>query len=159
MDFLFDTFANPDSPLMMSVLVFAAATTLAFGMMAIARVRTDVKRRAAGINVDVTQTDGPASRSLRHASIKATQRLIDYANQHFSPSNEGDMRKVRKRLIQAGYLEPRADAFYFLARVVLAAVAALVSFVVAPLVLDTNSAYYWPLIWLGGIAGYLAPSL
>jgi tight adherence protein C len=159
MDFLFDTLASPDSPLMMSVLVFAAAATLAFGMMAMARVRTDVKRRAAGLNVDVTQEDGPASRSLRHASIKATQHLIDYANQHFSPGDEGDMRKLRKRLIQAGYLDPRAGAFYFLARIALAAVMGVASFFIAPLILDTDSSFYWPFIWFGGIAGYLGPSL
>ena len=56
---------------MMSVVVFAAAATLAFGLMAAVRVRGDVKRRAAGLGIEVVASAGDNSRSLRHASTGA----------------------------------------------------------------------------------------
>src|SRR5262245_21723682 len=122
MDMLATMFPTADSPsLLMSLVVFAAAATLAFGVMASIRVRTDVKRRTASIAVGPAGSENGA-RSLRHASQKATQRLIDYANTHFSPTGEGEMRKLRRQLIQAGFLDPRAGPFYFLARIALAIV-------------------------------------
>jgi tight adherence protein C len=148
-----------DPALMMSVLVFAATATLAFGIMATVRVRSDVKRRAAGLTLDAGASGETSSRSLRHASIQATQRLIDYTNRHFSPSAEGDLRRLRKRLIQAGFLDPHAGAFYFLARLVMAVVVTGVAFVMAPVLLAGNSQMFWPLIWFAAIGGYMTPSM
>jgi tight adherence protein C len=153
-----DALLNLNPALMMSVLVFAATATLAFGIMATVRVRSDVKRRAAGLAVDAGQAGEVSSRSLRHASIKATQRLIDYTNRHFSPSAEGDLRRLRKRLIQAGFLDPRAGAFYFLARLVTAVVVTGIAFLLAPVLLGSNSQMFWPLIWFAAIGGYMTPS-
>jgi tight adherence protein C len=158
MDALAALFPTDDgASLMMSVVVFAAAAILAFGVMASVRVRTDVKRRAASIAVEAGP-DGD-SRSLRHASAKATQRLIDYANQHFSPTEEGEMKQLRRHLVQAGFLDPRAGAFYFLARVAMAVVLTGVALTAAPLVLDAGSRLFWPLVWLGAIGGYLSPKV
>jgi len=151
--------AGADPALMMSMLVFAATAMLAFGVMATVRVRSDVKRRAAGLTIDAGPSAEASSRSLRHASIKATQRLIDYTNRHFSPSGEGDQRRLRKRLIQAGFLDPRAGAFYFLARLVAAMVATGAALLLAPALLDGGSQMYWPLLWFMAIGGYLAPSV
>jgi tight adherence protein C len=123
------------------------------------RVRSDVKRRAAGLTLDAGASGKTSSRSLRHASIQATQRLIDYTNRHFSPSAEGDLRRLRKRLIQAGFLDPRAGAFYFLARLVTAVVVTGVAFVMAPVLLAGNSQMFWPLIWFAAIGGYMTPSM
>src|SRR5947199_10553379 len=85
-------------------------------LMAVLQVRLAVKRRAAEIgNTGATaQADDP--RSLRYASKIATQRLIDYTAKHYSGENAGDVKELRRRLIQAGYLDPRAPAFFFLAR-------------------------------------------
>jgi len=160
MDALFSIIPAGDDPtLMMSVLVFAAAAMLAFGFMAAVRVRGDVKRRAAGIAVDASLHGGSGTRSLRHASLKATQQLIDYANRHFSPSGEGEMRQLRRRLIQAGFLDPRAGAFYFLARIAMALVLAAAAFALGPSVLSGDSQWFWGVIWLAAIGGYLSPKI
>src|SRR5215217_1032830 len=154
-----DTLLTLNPALMMSLLVFAATATLAFGIMATVRVRSDVKRRAAGLRLDAGPSGETSSRSLRHASIQATQRLIDYTNRHFSPSGEGDLRRLRRRLIQAGFLDARAGAFYFLARMVIAIVFTAVAFLLAPPLLSGNSQMFWPLIWFSAIGGYLTPSM
>jgi tight adherence protein C len=160
MDALLNLLPVADNPtLMMSLVVFAAASTLAFGLMATVRVRSDVKRRAAGIGVEPRIVEDGGKRSLRHASAKATQQLIDYTNRYFSPSGDGELKKLRRQLIQAGFLDPRAGAFYFLARVVMAAVQGMSAFLAAPVVLSGDSEFFWPLVWFGGISGYLAPKI
>ena len=142
--------------LLMSVLVFAAAATLAFGVMGTVLVRSDVRRRAAGIAIDANKAGG--SRSLRHASTQAAQRLVEYTNRHFSPAS-GDARMLKRRLVQAGFLDPRAGAFYFLARLFLAVGLAAASFIAVPLLLSDDTKMFWPLVWFFGMAGYLAPKI
>jgi tight adherence protein C len=163
MDALSTLFPTTDgASLLMSVVVFAAAAILAFGIMASVRVRTDVRRRTASIAVAGAGAAAGAeggSRSLRHASARATQRLIDYANPHFSPSEEGETKKLRRQLIQAGFLDARAGAFFFLARVVMAVVLAGGAFMAAPVVVGSGSSLFWPFVWLGAIGGYLSPKV
>src|ERR1700730_4979894 len=107
---------------MLSVLVFLATATLAFGIMATVHVRTAVRRRAA----DVGTFDGGAGatdqdpRSLRHASRQMAQRLIDYTTKHYSGQDDGDKRQLRRRLIQAGFLDHRAVPIFLIARVIMA---------------------------------------
>jgi len=157
MDALFDLVPFDDPTLMISALVFAATAMVAFGAMATVRVRADVKRRAAGLSVDAPASSDNNSRSLRHASIKATQHLIDYANQHFSSSGEGEIKQLRKKLIQAGFLDARAGAYYFLARIGMAIVMAIVGVFVAPFMFDES--WFWPAVWIAGIGGYMSPSV
>ena len=160
METLFHLLPIGDNPtLMMSVVVFAAASTIAFGLMATVRVRGDVKRRAAGIGIEVKSADENGKRSLRHASAKATQQLIEYTNRYFSPAGDGELRKVRRQLIQAGFLDPHAGAYFFLSRVVMAAVLGVVAFLAAPVLLSGDSDYFWPLVWVGGIVGYMSPKI
>jgi len=156
MDAIFDLLLD-DPTLMMSVLVFAAAAMVAFGVMATVRVRNDVKRRAAGLSAEGPQPAEKGSRSLRHASIQATQRLIDYANQHFSPTGEGEMRQLRKKLLQAGFLDPRAGAYFFVSRIGMAVVAAALGFFAAPFLVEPD--WFWPAVWIIAIGGYMSPSI
>jgi tight adherence protein C len=158
MDALLTLLPMNDPTMLMSIVVFVAAVTLAFGAMAAVRVRSDVRRRTAGLAVGTMPADADESRSLRHASIKAAQQLIDYANQHFSPTGEREQRALKRRLTQAGFLDPRAGAFYFLARIAMAAVFAVTAFTVAPLLMDGNSQLFWPVVWFTAMGGYLGPS-
>src|ERR1700694_5797772 len=105
---------------MLSVLVFLAPATLAFGIMAMIHVRTAVKRRAAGVASAVGARPDADPNSLRQASRKIAQRLIDYTTKHYSGQEDGDKRKLRLRMIQAGFLDPRAVPLFFMARIGLA---------------------------------------
>jgi tight adherence protein C len=150
---------SADNPtLMLSLLVFLAAATLAFGVMATIRVRGSVKRRAAEV-----LADGPArsddKSSLRYASRRAAQKLIDYTTQHYSGSDEGDKRQLRQRLMQAGFLDPRAVAFFFIARLAAALVFAGGAFMLAPMVFSGPDGSGWMCGWIGGLLGYFGPSI
>lgn len=141
---------------MVAVLVFLAATTFAFGAMALVRAQGSVKRRAAGLG-RLGEADTGNPRSLRHSSLKAAQRVIDYTTKHYSDSDGEEMKVLRRRMIQAGIYEPRAVAFFFLGRTGLAVILALMVFLFAPT--EPGSATGWMLIGVAGIAGYIGPSL
>src|SRR6478672_5397286 len=145
--------------MMVSAFVFLSAAALAFGVMAVLQVRLAVKRRAAeiGNTGETAQADDP--RSLRYASKIATQRLIEYTAKHYSGEDAGDVKELRRRLIQAGFLDPRAPAFFFLARAACAVALAFLLALGSPYVLRDDSGMFWPMVLAGGIFGYFAPSL
>ena len=107
---LLNEITGGDSTLLVSVFVFLSAGALAFGVMAIIQVRVAVKRRAAGIGTTDGRLGDDDPRSLRYASKIATQRLLEYTSKHYSGENTSDVKELRRRLIQAGYLDPRAPS-------------------------------------------------
>ena len=151
--------AGGESTLVVSIFVFLSAAVLAFGMMAVIQVRIAVKRRAAGINSIEDKSATDDSRSLRYASKVATQRLLEYTSKHYSGENAGDVKELRRRLIQAGYLDARAPALFFLTRTVAAVVLAIIAFLAAPYLLRDDSTMFWPMVLVSGILGYFAPNL
>jgi len=161
MDFVFEflnEIAGGDSTLVVSAFVFLSAAALAFGIMAIVQVRVAVKRRAAGIGTAEKKHGDDDPRSLRYASKMATQRLLDYTSKHYSGENTGEVKELRRRLIQAGYLDARAPALFFFARALAAVVLAVVAFFAAPYILRDDSTMFWPTVLIGGIFGYFAPT-
>ena len=146
------------STMMVSLFVFLSAAALAFGVMAVIQVRVAVKRRAAEIGTGTSTQGADDPRSLRYASKVAAQRLIDYTTKHCSGEKTGDMKELRRRLIQAGFLDQRAPALFFLARAVAAVGFALAEFLLAPFMLKPDSSMFWPMVWIGGLGGYFAPN-
>ena len=142
---------------MVGLLVFLAAGTLAFCIMAVVRVQGSVKRRAANIGRmgDIDQVGG-GSRSLRHSSLKAAQRVLEYTAKHYSSGNTEETKVLRRRMIMAGIYDPRAVAFFFMGRTALAVGIAVLLFLFVPA--EHGGAAFWLWTGVGGIAGYLAPS-
>ena len=110
---------NDNANLLLAVLVFLAAGTLAFSVMAFARVRRSVKQRASHI-ADDGENARNSRRSLRYSSLKAVTRLLEYTTKHYSGTDDENMRVLRQRLIQAGIFDPRGVAYFFMARTALA---------------------------------------
>jgi tight adherence protein C len=158
----FDTLTfvfGDSSAMMLALLVFLATAVLAFGVMVTVRSRGAVKRRAAGI----AEYSGEASdsRSLRGSSMKAVQRLLDYTTKHYATNekDKGQMKVLRRRMIQAGIYDPRAVGFFFAGRTVLAVTLAIVAFFVAPMLASLSGSAVWLVAMVGGIAGYVGPSV
>jgi tight adherence protein C len=143
---------------MVAVLVFLAAAMLAFSIMAVVRVQGSVKRRAANIG-EFGDLDRPSgARALRHSSRKAAQRVIEATTRHYGEGKYTEQTKVlRRRMVQAGIYDPHAVAYFFLGRTALAVGLAFAVFLFAPV--EQGSTASWLLIGVGGIAGYLGPSL
>jgi len=166
MDSVLDLFVGmfgDSSAMMLGLLVFLAVGTLTFSAMAGARVRASIKRRAAGI-FDESQggaRGGQSSHSLRYSSLEALKKLLEYTTKHYSSTNEDnkDMKVLRRRLIHAGIFDPRAVAYFFLARTALAIGLAIATFLFAPIFASVQGSALWLLVGAAGIAGYVGPSM
>lgn len=154
---LFGMFGDSSAALL-GLLVFLAVGTLTFCLMAALRVRGAVKRRAAGITLDESQRSGQGARSLRHSSLKAVQKLLEYTTKHYSVADD-DQRVLRRRLVQAGIYDPRAVGYFFLARVALAGGLAAVTFVMAPTLWDLHGTVLWMFVGATALLGYVVPSV
>jgi tight adherence protein C len=147
------------STMMLALLVFLTATTIAFGVMATIHARGAVKRRTAGIAEGMGDDGQP--RALRNSSLKAVQRLLDYTSKHYSTSDrdKGEMKVLRRRMIQAGIFDARAVGYFFVARTALAVGLAVASFVLVPMIVTLGGPMFWLTVMLGGIIGYVGPSM
>jgi len=160
MDLTSFTFANvfrDNASLMMTLLVFLATGTTAFSAMAFVRVRGSVKRRTARI-MDEGHAGKP-KRSLRYSSVKAVAQLIEYTTKHYATTNDDHMKALRRRLIQAGIYDPRGVAFFFIARTALAIGVAVALFLFLPILTPLHGSLLWLLVIVGGIGGYVGPSM
>ncbi len=145
--------------MMLALLVFLATAVLTFGVMALVHSRGAVKRRAAGI-ADYSGESWPkASIRCGNRACKAVQRVLDYTSKHYSAGDKGDAKVLRRRLIQAGIFDPRAVAFFFVARTALAVGLAVAAFFVLPMVVEPSSSIFWLSVMAAGSLGYVAPSL
>ena len=152
-----DAFHDTGS-MMMALLVFLAAGTLAFSLMAFVRVRGAVKKRASRM-MDEDERKPNAARSLRYSSLKAVAHLIEYTTKHYADTNGDTMKVLRKRLIQAGIYDPRGVAFFFIGRTALAVGLAVALFLILPMFGVHHSSFFWLMVIVGGIAGYVGPSI
>jgi tight adherence protein C len=154
---VFGNVGRDTSTIMMAVLVFLAAGTLAFSTMAAVRVRGAVKKRTSRI-LDEGRRTGHG-RSLQDSSLKAVTRLLEYTTKHYSAANDDNMKVLRRRLIQAGLYDPRAVAFFFIGRTALAVGLAVACFSLLPLIVQIRGSFFWLMVVAGGIAGYVGPSV
>src|SRR3989304_1197419 len=160
MDIISYTLSNmfrDNASMLMALLVFLATGTTAFALMAFARVRGAVKKRTSRI-LDDERTAKP-TRSLRYSSLKAVTQLLEYTTKHYAATNDDNMKVLRRRLIQAGIYDERGVAYFFIARTALAVGLAFALFVFGPLAISKGGSFFWLMVIVGGIAGYVAPSI
>ena len=145
--------------LLLGFFVFFAVATPAFGVMAFLRVRGSVKRRAAEVLTDGSGRRLDNKNSLRFASLKAAQKLLDYTVRYYSTADGGNMKLLRSKLVQAGFLNPSSAGFFFVARTGLAVGLAIAAFIALPIIdpdITGNSRWMW--IAMSGLLGYFGPS-
>jgi tight adherence protein C len=159
MDDVLSSVFGDSSAMLLALLVFLATTVSSLGVMLAMRARGAVKRRAAGIAA--YSGDHGEARPLRASSAKMVQRLLDYTAKHYAAADKdkGDMKVLRRRLIQAGIFDSRAVAYFFVARTGLALALALVAFLLMPTLLPLQGASFWLAVIVGGIVGYVGPSM
>jgi tight adherence protein C len=156
---VFSDIFRDNASLLLAVTVFLAAGTLAFSLMAFARVRGSVKRRASRINDDLQHDNSNSRRSLRYSSVKAVTQLIEYTTKHYTGADEGDLKILRERLVQAGIYDPRGVAYFFMGRTALAIVLAAAAFFIMPMLGAYSETARWLMVIVGGMAGYVGPSI
>jgi tight adherence protein C len=156
--FMLANMFRDNASVLMALLVFLATGTAAFSLMAFVRVHGAVKRRTVRLMGDAEQA-AKSSRSLRYSSLKAMAQLLEYTTKHYGGTNDGNMKVLRRRLIQAGIYDPRGVAFFFIARTALAIGLAVILFLLLPMVTSHGGSFFWLMVIVGGIAGYVGPSM
>jgi len=160
MDGLFGSLSGliGDNPsLMLSAFVFLAAGTIAFAVMGFVRVNSSVSRRVSGALMGSPAGEGKGQNALRVSSLKTAQKLIDYTAKYYSATDTGNVKLLQGKLIQAGFLNPRAAGLYFVARAVLGLLFFSLAFFFVPE--DFKWSTRWMLIGFSALVGYYAPSL
>lgn len=155
---IFSSVISDDGSILLGLLVFLATGTMAFSVMAYVRVRGGVKRRTARL-ADDGEHKGGLTRSLRYTGGKAMTHLLKYTTKHYAAPNDGNTKVLRRRLIQAGIYDPRGIAFFFIARTALAIGFGMILFLFLPLIIVSSGSFFWLMIIVGGIAGYVGPSM
>lgn len=156
---LLDPFSDliSDNPaLLLSVFVFFAAAALALVTMSFLRVKKSVSRRVNDALTGSAVNTASQQQSLRAASLKTAQKLIDYTAKYYSATDTGNVKLLQTRLIQAGFLNPRAVGYYFVARAVFGLAFLALAFFLAPA--DMNWSNRWALIGFAALLGYFAPN-
>jgi len=143
--------------MMLSLLIFLAAGSLAFALLIGVRAREAVRRRATSVGLGEDSSAG--RRSLRYSASKAAQILVHYTTKHYSSLDSKDMKRLRHRLVQAGVYDPHAAAYFFIARTALAVGVALATFFVLQMLGMHGKAPFWLFVVAGGVGGYLAPAV
>lgn len=154
---VFGNMLKDSNTMLVGLLIFLAAGTMAFSVMAAIRVRGSVKRRTARILTDEERKANHA-RSLQYSSQKTIARLIDYTTKHYGTANDENMKVLRRRLVQAGIYDPRGVPWFFIARTTLAVGLGFAIFLLLPLVKATGGTFFWLMVIAGGVAGYVGPS-
>lgn len=156
MNFDLASLMSDNAGLVVAALVFVATTAVAFMAMTSLRARGAVRRRAAGISGDPS---GEGAHSLAGSGKKAAQKLIERTTKHYATLDDKNLKLLRQRLVQAGIFDPRAVGFFFLARAGLAIILGAAAFIIAPSFVAPDGTSVWAAVGVGGIFGYLAPSL
>ncbi len=163
MDNLFDSLFDliGDNPtVLLGVFVFLAAGTLAFVVIGFVRVKSSVNRRVSGALTGAAAGTGVNKNSLRNSSLRTAQKLIDYTAKYYSTTDTGNVKLLQGKLIQAGYLNPRAAGLYFVARAGIGlACLALAFFFIPAFYPDLQWSTSWMLIAFSALIGYYAPSI
>ena len=87
-------------------------------------------------------------------------QLIEYTTKHYSAANDENMKVLRRRLIQAGIYDPRARRLFLPRRAPrLASVSPSPCSCSLPCCGRHGGSFFWLVVIVGGIAGYVGPSL
>jgi tight adherence protein C len=139
------------------ILLVAGGAALAWPLVAGRRERNDLQRR---LRVDLRAEDeAPAGRRPRKESA-VRDKAARTAQEFYARTDPENVARLRLRLIQAGYMGPRAVGMFFVARfVALAVCTAAALLLVLWFGSEASRLNRWIFVGMTGILGYFLPGL
>lgn len=141
-----------------SALLFLAVAAVTFAIGQVVQSRGAIKRRAShvgSLDLDVTVEDSRSPLADGRASAK---KLLDSVSRNFVPDDQRQVAKLKRQLMQAGFLEPSAVTWYFVARFALALALAGGAAAAMSQVQDAGQ-LFWVAVSMSGLFGYVLPSV
>lgn len=120
--------------------------------------RNDLKRR---LKVEQNKVVEQAEPTPKKNSNAVREKAVKRAQDFYAKSDPENVARLRMKLIQAGYMEPRAVGMFFLIRFAAFVGGAIGAFVVNEWMAssDATATSRWTFIILSGAAGYFLPGL
>lgn len=149
----------PDSPMPIAVVLLAlGGAAVAWPMLSARGGRSDLKRRLKVENVPAVEPSAAAPK--KNAGV-VREKAVKTAQDFYAKSDPENVARLRMRLIQAGYMDPRAIGMFFLARFGSFVGGAIIAFIINNWLAsaDATATSRWTLVILSGVAGYFMPGL
>ncbi len=120
--------------------------------------REDVKRR---LRVEGQTPHQPTEPAPKRNPNAVREKAVRTAQEFYARSDPENVARLRMRLIQAGYMDPRAIGMFFLIRFCGFVGAALAAFIFNEWLAnaDSTTTSRWALVIMSGAAGYFLPGL
>jgi len=148
---------KPDSlmlPALLLLLVGGAA--LAWPLIA-GGARSDLKRR---LKVEAPLAPEKPQAEAKKPANAVREKALKTAHEFYSKSDPENVARLRLKLIQAGYMDPRAVGMFFVIRFAAFAGFALAAFVANGWSGSDSSAFSrWAFVIMAGAGGYFLPGL
>ncbi|MDX8440680.1 type II secretion system F family protein [Mesorhizobium australafricanum] len=149
----------PTSPMPVAVLLLVlGGGAVAWPLVLAKGDRSEVKRR---LKVEATQPAEQAEPKPKKNTSAVREKAVKRAQEFYAKSDPENVARLRMKLIQAGYMEPRAVGMFFLIRFATLVGAALGAFLVNHWAASAESTMTsrWTFIILSGAGGYFLPGL
>jgi tight adherence protein C len=139
------------------VLLAAGGVALAWPLVTGRQERSDVKRR---LRLDLrTEEEAKPAGGPQKANV-VREKAARTAQEFYARTDPENVARLRLRLIQAGYMNPRAVGMFFLIRfVALTGGIALAFLLVMAFGSEAVSFNHWVFVGMTGILGYFLPGL
>ena len=144
------------APAIAAILLLAGGAAALWPSIRERGARGDIKRRLK-VEDAVAREAKPDSAAKRNREA-VQEKALKTAQEFYARSDPENVARLRLKLIQAGYLEPRAVGWYFLIRFAAFAGVALAALFVSLLYgQDASSFNRWSFVIGSGAFGYFAP--
>lgn len=145
------------TPLALMMLALGGAA-LAWPLVTQERGRNDLKRRLR-VEQEADEVVEESPRAVRSRSNQVQDKALKKAQDFYAKTDPDNVARLRMKLIQAGYLDPRAVPVFFLARAGAMAIAALIAAVFVFGFGYRFGGNDWVPVLGAAFAGYFIPSL
>ncbi|CAN7449702.1 type II secretion system F family protein [Mesorhizobium sp. LjNodule214] len=140
------------------LLLVLGGGAVAWPLVAAQGDRNDVKRR---LKVEDSQAVERTEAAPRKKPSAVREKAVKQAQEFYAKSDPENVARLRMKLIQAGYMEPRAVGTFFLIRFAAFVGAAVGAFLINQWMAsaDATMTSRWSFVILSGAAGYFLPGL
>lgn len=140
------------------LLLVLGGGAVAWPLVAAQGDRNDVKRR---LKVEDGQAVERTEAAPRKNPSVVREKAVKRAQEFYAKSDPENVARLRMKLIQAGYMEPRAVGTFFLVRFAAFVGAAVGAFLINQWMAsaDATMTSRWSFVILSGAAGYFLPGL
>lgn len=149
----------PTSPMPVAMLLLVlGGGAVAWPLVLAKGDRSEVKRR---LKVEAAQPADQGEPAPKKNTNAVREKAVKRAQEFYAKSDPENVARLRMKLIQAGYMEPRAVGMFFLIRFATLVGAALGAFLINHWAASAESTMTsrWTFIILSGAGGYFLPGL